>query len=90
MTAVLSKKSPRWLGWVLVVVGSLLAILMAFIAFVLVLFGPITFALYDDEAWGAVVGTVLVLSMGVFGAIGGVRILRGTPPREATSTASRG
>jgi hypothetical protein len=63
---------------VLVIPGSLLVLLMAFLAIVLALFG--------EGAWEAVAGMLLTLSMGVLGAIGGVRILRGTPPRRATES----
>jgi hypothetical protein len=76
MTSVFTKKSPRWLGWVLLIAGGLDAVLWGLMILV--------FALFAEEPWGDVAGTLIGLCLlGVLAALAGIRILRGTPSREA-------
>jgi hypothetical protein len=64
-------KSPRWLGWVLLIAGGLDAILWTFVIVVI--------ALFADEPWGDVAGELFgLLILGVLAALAGIRILRGT------------
>jgi hypothetical protein len=75
MTNVLTMRSPRWLGWVLLVAGGLDAVLWGFVI--------VVFALFADEPWGDVAGTLIGLFiLGVLAAVAGIRILRGTSSRE--------
>lgn len=67
----LTNRSPRWLGWVLLVSGGVLATLWVVLA--------VLIAVYGDDPWGDVVtilGTFVLF--GILGAIAGFRILRGT------------
>ena len=66
-------QTPRWLGWVLVVSGTLLAILMTFIV--------VVFALSGDGWHGEDVFVFECLLFGALGAIAGIRVLRGTSSR---------
>ncbi len=65
--------TPRWFGWVLLVSGTLLAILMMFIV--------IVFALSGDEWHREDVFVFEFLLFGALGAIAGIRVLRGTSER---------
>ncbi len=65
--------TPRWFGWVLLVSGTLLAILMMFIV--------IVFALSGDEWHREDVFVFEFLLFGALGAIAGIRALRGTSER---------
>jgi hypothetical protein len=79
MTNLLTMKSPRWLGWVLLIAGALDAILWTFVIVVFLLVG---------EPWFDVAGELFALWLiGVLGAIAGIRILRGTS-RERSALAS--
>jgi hypothetical protein len=75
MTNLLTMKSPRWLGWVLLVAGILDALLWTFLI--------VVFALLLDESWFGVAGDIYALwfalwLIGVLSAVAGIRILRGT------------
>jgi hypothetical protein len=70
MTTAFTMKSPRWLGWVLLVSGILLAILMTFLI--------IVFALFGDGWQGEDVSLFLFWLFGVSGAVAGIRIIRGS------------
>ena len=79
MTNVLTMRSPRWLGWVLLIAGGLDAILWAFVIVVV--------ALFADEPWGDVAGELFgLLILGVLAALAGLRILRGTSQSAARPT----
>lgn len=81
MTNVLTMQTPRWLGWVLLIVGALDAILWTFVIVVI--------ALFADEPWGDIPGELFALCLlGVLAAIAGIRILRGTSStRKVADTA---
>jgi hypothetical protein len=67
----LTMRTPRWLGWVLLVAGALDTLLWGFVIVVI--------AFFADEPWADVAGELLALwLLGVLAAIAGVRILRGT------------
>lgn len=71
MTNVLTMKSPRWLGWVLLIAGGLDALLWGSVIVVI--------ALFADEPWGDVAGELFALCLlGVLAAAAGIRIIRGT------------
>jgi hypothetical protein len=79
MTNVLTMRSPRWLGWVLLIAGGLDAILWTFVIVVV--------ALFADEPWGDVAGELFgLLILGVLAALAGLRILRGTSQSAARPT----
>jgi F0F1-type ATP synthase assembly protein I len=79
MTNVLTMRSPRWLGWVLLIAGGLDAVLWGFLI--------VVFALFADEPWGDVAGTLIgFFILGVLAAVAGIRILRGTSSREAAAS----
>jgi hypothetical protein len=64
-------KSPRWLGWLLLVVGVLGVVLLTFIVVVI--------ALFADEPWGDIAGDLFMLwLLGVLVALAGIRVLRRT------------
>jgi hypothetical protein len=67
----LTMRTPRWLGWILLVVGALDTILWGFVI--------VALALFADEPWGDMAGELFALwLLGVLAAIAGIRILRGT------------
>jgi len=69
--------TPRWVGWVLVVSGTLLAILMTFLVVVFALFG---------DGWEAEDAYLfLFLLFGLAGVMAGIRILRGTSVAGSSS-----
>jgi len=80
MTNLLTMKSPRWLGWVLLIAGISDALLWTFVI--------VMFALFLDESWFGVAGDIYALwfalwLIGVLAVVAGIRILRGTSSREA-------
>jgi hypothetical protein len=79
MANVLAMRSPRWLGWLLLIVGVLDAIGWGFVIVVITLF--------SDEPWGDVAIELFALSLlGVLAAAAGIRILRGTSQARDIST----
>jgi len=71
MTNVFTMKSPRWLGWLLLIAGAIDAFLWIFVIVVI--------ALFADEPWGDVAGELFgLMLLGVLAALAGIRILRGT------------
>jgi hypothetical protein len=67
----LTMRTPRWLGWVLLIAGASHALLWGFVIVVI--------ALFAEEPWGDMAGELLALwLLGVLAAIAGIRILRGT------------
>jgi hypothetical protein len=67
----LTMRTPRWLGWVLLITGALDALLWGFVIVVI--------ALFADEPWGDMAGELFLLwLLGVLAAAAGIRILRGT------------
>jgi hypothetical protein len=81
MTNVFAKKSPRWLGWVLLIAGGLDAVLWGLVI--------VVFAFFAEEPWGDVAGTLIGLCiLGVLATAAGIRILRGTSSGEAAVSGS--
>ena len=71
MKNLVTGRTPRWLGWVLLVSGGLAAIGWTCIIVVV--------ALFAKEPWGDVAGDfVAFLLIGVLAAAAGFRVLRGT------------
>jgi hypothetical protein len=66
-------QTPRWFGWVLVVSGTLLAILMSFFV--------VVFALSGDGWHGEDMYVFEFWLFGALGVIAGIRVLRGTSDR---------
>jgi hypothetical protein len=72
-------QTPRWLGWVLLVAGTIDAVLWTFMI--------VVFALFADEPWGDVAGELFMFwLLGVLATIAGIRILRGTSRRRIADT----
>ncbi|MEO8292097.1 MAG: hypothetical protein ABI635_03070 [Actinomycetota bacterium] len=73
MTNLLTMRSPRWLGWVLLISGALLATLMTFLI--------VVFAVVGDGWQGGDVYLAMFWLCGAEGVVAGVRILGGTSTR---------
>jgi hypothetical protein len=76
----LTMRTPRWLGWVLLIAGASDALLWGFVIVVI--------ALFAEEPWGDLAGELSMLwLLGVLSAAAGIRILRGTSRRRTADTA---